>query len=209
MEVLLYIKNLFASSVLFCCIFFFPFDVHGKSFLSQICPGFLKNNEIVDNFHCVEKNALYRSGQLSVKRLEHYIRKYNIKTIINLRGINEYSSWWQKEHALAEKMNIDIYDIAMTAKQFSSKENILLLLKLYEFAPKPILIHCSLGSDRTGEASALWKLAVENKSKKEALKQLSLKYLHLKQRYPKKRSFIKMWQGINWLNNEYDPDLCT
>ena len=41
-------------------------------------------------------------------------------------------------------------------------------------------MHCKSGADRAGLASALYLMHVENKPVAEAKKQLSLRYLHLK-----------------------------
>ena len=51
---------------------------------------FFRIKEFFDNFHVVEKGKFYRSQQLSPEKLGHYLKKYNIKTLINLRGDNEH-----------------------------------------------------------------------------------------------------------------------
>ena len=93
----------------------------------------------------------------------------------------------------------------MSANSIPSKENLLKLLSLYYEAPRPILIHCQGGADRTGEAAALWVLTQMGQSKHEALKQLALKYGHQESKKPAKAHFIRMWQGRDWAFNEYDP----
>ncbi len=91
----------------------------------------------------------------------------------------------------------------MNANQFPKKQNLLTLLDLYKKAPHPILVHCNGGADRTGEAAALWVLDQQNKRKKDALKQLTFKYGHIRSKTPAKRKFIKMWQGRKWAQNIY------
>ena len=147
--------------------------------------------KISDNFHTVQKGQLYRSKQLSPKKFYRYVKYYNLKTIINLRGKNKDKRWWIEEKNFCKRNQLGFFNISMSAKTYPTKENILKLLKLFKFAKKPILIHCYGGSDRTGEASALWKLIIEKKTKKEALKQLQVKFGHLKFLYPKKREFIE------------------
>jgi len=48
-------------------------------------------------------------------------------------------------------------------------------LKIIKNAPKPILIHCKHGSDRTGVIVAMYRIIFENYSKKEAIKELKTK----------------------------------
>lgn len=160
---------------------------------------------LVDNFHTVEKNKLYRSRQLSARGLRHYIAPYRIKTIINLRGPNPTQHWWLNEKKEAERMGVHLYHIPMSACALPSKTNLIKLIHLFKTAPRPILIHCKSGADRTGEAAALWVLEQQKKSKKKALKQLSLKYWHFSARRPHKKTFIRLWQGLEWLINEYSP----
>lgn len=163
--------------------------------------------KLIDNFHTVEKGALYRSGQLKPTHLKKYVKKLGIKTIINLRGTNQEKIWWQQEKNLTKELGVKFYNIPFNAGHFSSKENIYKLLYLYEHAPKPILIHCRDGADRSGEAAALWILEEQGKSKKEALKHLSLKYRYVKFYRPTKYCLIKMWQGKKWLAQNYNPEI--
>lgn len=161
--------------------------------------------KIFENFHAVQSGVVYRCSQLSPQRLKRYIRSIGIKTIINLRGENQSREWWQQERALAEEFNIHFYNIAMCARKLPTKENLLKLLSIYETAPRPILLHCYSGADRTGEAAALWVIEQQKKSKPIALKQLSLRYGHLVSRHPAKHFFINLWQSKDWLIQSYDP----
>ena len=158
-----------------------------------------------DNFHAVEKNRLYRSRQIHPRRLRKYVKKYHIKTVINLRGKNEHRSWWQREQSVLKDLGVNFFNIPMSAKRLTPKMHIITLLNLYRTAPRPILIHCHSGADRTGEAAALWVLMQQRKGKKKALKQLSIKYGYLATRRPAKKFLINIWQGIRWLNEQYDP----
>ncbi|MFH1254594.1 MAG: tyrosine-protein phosphatase [bacterium] len=162
--------------------------------------------KLFDNFHSVQSGALYRSAQLKPSRLRKYIQKFGIKSVINLRGVNEKTKWWQAEKATLEKLNVHYYNIPFSACHFSSKENLHKLLYLYKHAPKPILIHCRDGADRSGEAAALWVLEQQGKRKKDALKHLSIKYGYLRFRRPEKYFLISIWQGEKWLNQKYDPE---
>ncbi len=159
----------------------------------------------LNNFHTVQPGVLYRSAQLSPHFLESMIKKYDIKTIINLRGCNENKRWWQKEKKLSERLGVMLYNIPMSAAHLPDKNNLLSLLQIYQSAPRPILIHCYSGADRTGEAAALWVLEQQKKDLKIALKQLSLRYGHMQPVCPAKRFFIKRWKGRQWLINDYNP----
>lgn len=166
--------------------------------------------KLFDNFHTVQPGALYRSGQLSSQKLAKYIQKLGIKSIINLRGKNADKRWWQEEHACAKRFGVHFFNISMSAQRLPYKQELIQLLQLYDHAPRPILIHCQGGADRTGEAAALWILDQQKKSKQEALKHLSLKYLHIAYRKPYKKFFIEtVWQDRSWLLTAYNHNKYT
>lgn len=156
--------------------------------------GISSVQRLLDNFHTVESGALYRSGQLAPGMLERYIKKYHIKTIINLRGRHNDLSWWKKEQTVASIFGVQLYNLSMTARRHSDKKILKKLLYFYSKAPRPILIHCFSGADRTGEAAALWVLEQQKRDKKVALKQLSLKYRYLYITHPCKYHLIKHWK---------------
>lgn len=165
---------------------------------------------IFDNFHAVQPGLLYRSRQLSYRKFAYYIKKFQIKTVINLRGKNKSTRWWQQEKMCTKKFGLQFFNIASNASRPSTKHEICQLLALYDHAPKPILIHCYSGSDRTGEAAAIWVIDRQQpQNKKLALKQLSWKYGHIQSRRPDKAQLIKMWQGREWLIDHYHSFLFT
>ena len=51
-------------------------------------------------------------------------------------------------------------------------EDIIQALKIIKNSPKPILVHCWHGSDRTGVVIAMYRLVFENYSKDEAIREL-------------------------------------
>lgn len=181
---------------------FFFFSPKKKSSSIRISSA----RKFFDNFHTVQKNALYRCKQLPAYRLKKYVQRNNIKTVINLRGKNKDKKWWQEEKKLTQELGLHYHNIAMNSRRLSKREELIELLYLYKMAPKPILIHCKSGIDRTGEAAALWVLEMQRKSKKYAFKHLSWRYGYLRYRKPAKYFLVKMWDGISWLINHYSPD---
>ena len=130
------------------------------------------------NFHVVTKGQFYRSAQLDGDELVGYIKKYHIKSILNLRGENDDAGWYREEMKISRKMGVVHYDFGMSATHELDKERINKVLDILLKAPKPILVHCKGGADRSGLISAIWEYAVKGKSAKEASRQLSWKYFH-------------------------------
>jgi protein tyrosine/serine phosphatase len=158
------------------------------------------------NFYEIDPGRYYRSAQLSAKEFDLYIKKHKIRTIINLRGAEPTERWYREELTVSEKHGVEHFDIPMLAEALPHKENLIRLLDLFKNAPRPILVHCQGGADRTGEASALYQMLYMGKTEEQALKMLTFKYHHLAFRKPAKRYFIKdLWQGEDWAYNHYDP----
>ncbi len=157
------------------------------------------------NFHTVDEGNLYRTNQLTGKQFAKAIEKYDIRTIINLRGERLHDDQYHDEVAVAKEYGVELINISMRASHIPTKENLIKLLESFENAQRPILIHCQGGVDRTGEASAIYLMEYMGKTKKEALKMLTPRYFHIEKRFPAKRYFIKKYQGVDWAYNEYDP----
>ena len=130
------------------------------------------------NFHPITPGEAYRSAQLDRDELQHYIRKYKIKSVINLRGKRTHSSWYQEELDVCRQLNCRHYDLSIPPDKPPSPSQIKELIRLFETAPRPVLLHCKAGADRTGIASSFWKAVVDRESKKLAKKQLSIRFGH-------------------------------
>jgi protein tyrosine phosphatase (PTP) superfamily phosphohydrolase (DUF442 family) len=130
------------------------------------------------NFHAITPGEAYRSAQMDSDELRHYIRKYNIKSIINLRGKRSGRRWYREELKVSRQLNCRHYDLSIPPDKSPSPEQVKKLLHLFETAPRPVLLHCKAGADRSGLAAALWKAVVDGAPKKLAGKQLSLRFGH-------------------------------
>ncbi len=135
--------------------------------------------ELRGNFYQIDKNA-YRSGILRNHNMPYYIEKYQIKTILNLQGSSK-KSWYLNEIKLSKKHNIQHIDYKISNKNFYDHNKTSEIVQILKNAPKPILIHCVGGADRTSLVSALYEYAINHKSAEEAKKQFAWYYGHLPQ----------------------------
>jgi protein tyrosine/serine phosphatase len=131
------------------------------------------------NFHPITDDEAYRSAQLDRDELDYYIKKYNIKSIINLRGGNLDEPWYREEIKVSAERKVTRYDLPLSATREPSEEDVRKLMEIFKHAPRPVLIHCQAGADRLGLAAAMWKVVVDKKPKLEAKKQLSILYGHI------------------------------
>jgi protein tyrosine/serine phosphatase len=131
------------------------------------------------NFHPITEGEAYRSAQLDSDELEYYIDKYNIKSILNLRGKNPDAPWYVEEIEISKEHNVMHYDIPLSASHEPGNDDIQMITEIFRSAPRPILIHCRGGADRSGLAAAMWKVIVDKEPKSEGGKQLSILYGHI------------------------------
>lgn len=140
---------------------------------------FAYNNWLTGNFHTVTTGQAYRCRQPDKKRLNSYIKKYKIKSILNLRGDEPGAEWYEDEIKVSKENNIIRLDLELPALKEPEDKDIETIIKFLKTAPRPVLIHCLGGSDRSGLISAVWKTVIEKTPRFEAEKQLSILYGHM------------------------------
>ncbi|WP_411969729.1 dual specificity protein phosphatase family protein [Rhizobium sp. 3T7] len=146
--------------------------------LLAIVGGYAFYLKATGNFHAVVAGQVYRSSQPSPQAIADFSKRYGIKTIISLRGgIN--SPAWNAEVEQAKTLGIEHIDFPMSAYKELSPERAKELIQVMKDAPKPLLIHCLSGADRTGLASALYLAAISKTNEKVAEGQMSIFYGHI------------------------------
>ena len=160
------------------------------------------------NFHKVDEHV-YRSAQITPWRLRKIIKKYGIKTIINLRG-NHKNYLYQKEKEICKEMGVKYYTVSLSSRSpDKTKINELKkLINILKTAKKPILFHCKAGADRTGFVAVLWHI-LNGRDKKWAIdKELRLKYLYLPwSKAGKIKKVFELYDGgdfVEWFDKNRD-----
>lgn len=143
--------------------------------------GFL---HIDHNQHVVEPGVLYRSAQLPAAEFTAFAQRTGLRTVINLRGENIGRDWYDAQFQAAQAMGVGFINYRMSAKKELTPAQMAELAHILKSAPKPVLIHCGSGSDRSGLACALY-LYEEGRSPAEVAGQLSLRFGH----------FPYLWSG--------------
>ena len=134
--------------------------------------------QLTGNFHEVLPAELYRSAQPSAADVASYARQYGIKSIVNLRGESS-EDWYLREIEAANRGGIAHFDFRLSASKRVSPRQARQLIALLQTAPKPILIHCQAGADRTGLASMLYLQQIAGIDEEIAERQLSVRYGHI------------------------------
>jgi len=108
------------------------------------------------NIRVVDPGQVFRSGQLSGARLLGFLSSRGIRAVLNLRGPVPEDATLQEEREVCRARGIVHVDLDISAKELPSPESVEALLDELDLLPRPLLIHCAAGSDRSGLASALY-----------------------------------------------------
>lgn len=140
--------------------------------------GYLGWLRISGNHHTVIAGQLYRASQVTPGDLAAYRAEVGLAAVLNLRGAAPGAAWYDAEAAEAAALGVVQADFAMSAGTALTLAEAAQLVELMRSLPKPLLIHCKHGSDRTGLASALYLGAIAGQDEATAEGQLSLRYGH-------------------------------
>jgi hypothetical protein len=162
------------------------------------------------NVHAVIPGRAFRGAQLSPTALEHLVKQHDIRTVINLRGCSDVTwPWYHKECLAAQRLNIDMVDLAFSAYRFPHTDQLRELIEVLDRAEYPVYLHCRRGADRTGLASAVLLLLQPGFTLKQAYWQLSIRYGHVALGRP---AYLRRFLHIygDWLKErgeEHSPEL--
>lgn len=120
------------------------------------------SNTKVDNFYQVSDQH-YRSGQPEAAQMKE-LEQRGIKSILNLRNFHT-------DNDESKGTSLKLYHIPMEAGRFTEPQ-LIYALKIIQDAPKPMVIHCWHGSDRTGLMVAMYRMVYQNWPKEDALAEL-------------------------------------
>lgn len=157
------------------------------------------------NFHAPLPGEMYRSAQLHPGDITRYQQEYHIASVLNLRGENLKQQWYRDEVAEAERTGVTHINFRMSASKELTAEEAHQLIAIMRAAPKPMLIHCQAGADRTGLAAALYMAAIAKKGEWAAEKQMWLPYGHLplwiNGAYAMNRTFERLEPALGFPNS--------
>lgn len=133
---------------------------------------------IYNNFHDLG-GGLYRCSQPSPAQIRKYAGRYDIRSIINLRGVHDYGSYFYEQEA-CERLGIALHSVKLYSRTPPSVAEIRRMHDLFARLEYPALMHCKSGADRAGLGAALYRILRLGHPVHEAMRELSWKYGHSK-----------------------------
>ena len=172
--------------------------------------------DILYNFHWVVPGDSARAAQAWAGGLGPFLEKRGIKAVINLRGRNDDLSWWKNETEAARARGIAHLDAMLDSRKLPTRAMLVQLIAAFDQAPRPFMLKCSGGQDRTSFAAALYLI---HRSGWGAFDQAAAQYarfpyLHFpKQQQRWLRPFLdfaredsKTGPLAAWIANDYAPE---
>jgi hypothetical protein len=114
--------------------------------------------DVLYNFHWIIPGEAARSAQAYAGRLGPFLKRHNIRALINLRGHNPTFGWWRYEAEQAKALGASHIDVMLDSRHLPQPDVLVALFDAFANAPKPFLVKCSGGQDRTSLAAALYIL---------------------------------------------------
>jgi protein tyrosine/serine phosphatase len=139
--------------------------------------GFLRAR--FSNFHWIEPGVMARANQPSPQQIARYAEQ-GFKTILNLRGPSN-TGYYALEREACDQHGLEMIDLRMFSREAPSPDQVRQAKALFETIKYPALMHCKSGADRAGAMAVLYKHLKMGLPIQEAVEQLGLKYLHVKQ----------------------------
>ncbi len=134
--------------------------------------GFLRT--LWTNFHKLDDDV-WRHNHPSPSRLAQ-LKAMGAASVLTLRGDTSPPS--QIEAAACAELGLEFQALEMRAIILPRKEALLGLLDALREMPKPMVIHCKSGSDRTGLAATIYLHVFKGVPLAEARKQLAPRFIH-------------------------------
>ena len=138
--------------------------------------GFIR--AIYPNRHRLAPDV-WRSSQPAPHDIALFARQ-GIRTIVNLRGARDCGSY-RLERASCQQYGIKLIDFPTKSRQAPSAVFFRKAGALFNGIDHPLLMHCKSGADRVGLMSGLYLIPAEACPPEQAIRELSLRYGHIKQ----------------------------
>jgi len=166
------------------------------------------------NRHRVSEK-LWRSAQPGPGHLR-WAKRHGIRTILNLRGRRDTCGAYQMERDACAAQGLELINFPCRSRGMPEKTTLHAATTLFDQLRYPVLMHCKSGADRVGFFSALYLHVHKGAPITVAMRQLSLRYGHVKaaktgmldlflERYAQDTGGQNPAAFLPWVEEVYDP----
>jgi len=172
--------------------------------------------DVTYNFHWVVPGEAARMAQAHFGGLEGLLERHGIRALINLRGPNPDIGWWKRERLAVAHAGAQHFDAMLDSRKLPTRDMLAALFDAFEHAPRPFVVKCSGGQDRTSLAAALYILHRAGWQAMDAAEMQFARwpYLHLPKTHQRwLKHFIAFAQHdaggtavAEWARQRYEPE---
>ena len=171
--------------------------------------------DVLYNFHWIVPRDSARSAQAYAGWLAPFLRRHGIKSLINLRGPNPKYGWWRYEKRVCDALKVEHLDVMLDSRHLPWRSMLANLFDAFDRAPRPFLVKCSGGQDRSSFAAALYLLHRDGWSAMDAAEAQFARfpYLHFPKTHQRwLQPFLSFANEeakgrpiAEWVRDSYDP----
>lgn len=158
----------------------------GGAFVAVVLAAFLLVRFGGHNVHAHNEAGFVRSAEMGGDALAAAIRRNDVRSVLRLVGTEgSDAESYAEEKAVCDRLGVPHFVAKMAATRApyrSELARVFQVLDMIDSDPnlRPVLIHCSAGSDRTGLVSVIWMHDYRGQPLAEARKQLAWSpYMHV------------------------------
>ncbi|WP_165227594.1 fused DSP-PTPase phosphatase/NAD kinase-like protein [Aquisphaera insulae] len=133
---------------------------------------------VTANFGVVDPGRVIRAAQPTTN-LPALIAENHLASILNLRGGSFRDPWYAEEVQTTADRGVAFYDVPLSATRRPGRHELLAILDVIATCDYPLLIHCKAGADRTGLASALYRMVRLGEGPRQASRAFTIYHSHL------------------------------
>lgn len=158
--------------------------------------------------------GVWRSNQPSPGQLAR-LRAKGFRAVLNLRGAKPFAYYHLEREACA-RLGLTFVSLPLSASRPVPAATLFELEDVFRRLPRPFLMHCKSGADRTGVAAALYLLMVEGAPVAAAARELHWRFMHFRDGeagildlFLEAYGVAQAARGIGiqeWIRDGYDPD---
>ncbi len=106
-------------------------------------------------------------------------RDRGVRTVINLRG-GFATSFHALERRACERLGMTLVNFTVASREIPTRQQVLGARALFDEIEYPAMMHCKSGADRAGLMAVLFLHFHEGEPIRQAMRQLSPRYLHVR-----------------------------
>jgi len=168
------------------------------------------------NFHWIVPGEAARASQSYLGMLSPFLKANAIRAVINLRGRHPKFAWWAYETEVCAREGVAHLDAMMDSRRLPLRAMLVALIDAFEAAPRPFVVKCSGGQDRTSFAAALYIVHRDGWDALDRAQQQFrvLPFLHFPRAHQRwLKAFLPLARELaggrplaQWIRESYDPE---